>query len=64
MLEVKNTCPHAEEVQLTKENDVKMEWIKCKLTERNCVCSYLLTGKLKFVMNGTYENCPGYVMNK
>ena len=49
MLEVKNTCPHAEEVQLTKENDVKMEWIKCKLTERNCVCSYLLTGKLTVI---------------
>jgi len=63
MLEVKGTCPNAEETQ-SRNNDVEVNWIKCKLTDGGCVCSYMLPMKFKYVMNGNYTACPGYVMNK
>jgi len=61
-MKVENTCPNAEETA-ARNNDVEVNWIKCKLTEQGCVCSYMLPMKFKYVMNGNYTVCPGYVMN-
>jgi len=60
MLEVKNTCPYAEETE--SRNPVDQNWIKCKLTDQGCVCSYILSSKSKYFMNGTYQVCPGYLL--
>lgn len=43
---------------------VKGKTIRCKLTDRGCVCSYYSELRGGSVMNGNFEDCPGYQERK